>query len=418
MIVVSKKIAAALIIVLGCALPCAFAKILPVGPGERFAEITPAVAAAHAFDTLLVKKATYREHTIIINKPLWVMGEGMPVIDARNKEADIFIIMSDSVFIEGFVLSNVGVSYLNEYAAVKVRKGRNGVVRNNTIKDCYFGIYLEYARDYIISNNDIVAHTKDESSAGNAIHVWKANNIEIAYNSATGHRDGIYFEFVDDSKIHHNVSFNNLRYGLHFMFSNRDGYFFNEFTDNGAGVAVMFSKQIRMEENLFANNWGTASYGLLLKEISDGEIHKNRFIQNTIGILAEGANRLSIQRNQFTQNGTALDMKGNCLDNKVTHNNFLANTFEVVTNSKYNNNEYNSNYWSLYSGYDLDRDGFGDLPYRPVNLFAKITNEIPSASIMLHSFFVNILELSERIFPEIIPEELVDKKPRMRPYIL
>jgi nitrous oxidase accessory protein len=200
------------------------------------------------------------------------------------------------------------------------------------------------------------------------------------------------------------------------MFSNADLYSSNEFTRNGAGVAVMFSKNISMKHNLFSENWGNAAYGLLLKEISDGDITANKFEHNTIGIMAEGANRIQIMQNQFIRNGTALDIKGNCLDNHIKKNNFLGNTFDVITNSKYNRNTYSENYWSDYNGYDLDRDGFGDVPYRPVNLFALITEKVPAAGIMMHSAVVDIMKVAERTFPEVIPEELIDRKPKMKPH--
>ena len=171
-----------------------------------------------------------------------------------------------------------------------------------------------------------------------------------------------------------------------------------------------------MINNNFLHNWGGASYGLLLKEISDGQIKENLFSRNTIGILAEGANRLEVSENKFTSNGTAIDIKGNCLDNRIVANNFLANTFEVVTNSKHNNNEFNANYWSGYLGYDLDHNGVGDVPYRPVNLFAKITHEIPAATMLLHSNIIDLLEIGEKTFPRLIPLDLTDSMPRMRPY--
>ena len=394
----------------------AHARVIPIGADQPHQQISEAIAAAQPFDTLLVKPGTYYQHTITVDKPLHLIGEGKPRIDAQGKKVQIFTVTADSVTIEGFVLANVGVSYLSEFSAIRVDRARYGTIRDNDIENCYFGVYLAYARHYQVENNRIIGQADDESSAGNAIHAWKGSHLTIAHNTATGHRDGIYFEFVDDSQIHYNRSFGNLRYGLHFMFSNRDDYRNNEFRDNGAGVAVMFSKHIRMEKNRFVRNWGGASYGLLLKEISDGEIIGNHFVRNTTGILAEGANRILIEKNQFTGNGTALDMKGNGLDNRVLANNFLANTFEVVTNSQRNSNEYDRNYWSGYAGYDLNRDGTGDEPYRPVNLFARITDQIPAATLLLHSFFVNLLELSERIFPDIIPVTLIDEHPRMQPY--
>jgi nitrous oxidase accessory protein len=206
-----------------------------------------------------------------------------------------------------------------------------------------------------------------------------------------------------------------MRYGLHFMFSNYDTYENNVFKDNGAGVAVMFSKQIRMYNNKFLDSWGAASYGILLKEISDGEMRGNTFERNTVGVYAEGANRIFIEHNDFINNGKALDIKGNCLDNTITANNFISNTFEVLTNSKSNLNHFEGNYWGQYKGYDLNKDGIGDVPHRPVNLFALITDKIPAAHMLLHSFLVNGLEVAERMFPQMIPEHLIDLSPHMKP---
>ena len=377
--------------------------------------IQEAIYQSSPGDTIIIKKGYYAAHSIVVNKPLTILGEGRPVIDAKHRAVELFIITADSVHLKGLVLKNVNVSFLKEYAAIKVKQASYGTIQDNLIKGTFFGIYLEYASHFKIINNQIFGEAVDEASAGNAIHAWKASHLEISYNEVMSHRDGIYFEFVNDSRIHHNNSYNNLRYGLHFMFSHRDIYTDNKFTSNGAGVAVMFSKEIQMRNNQFLRNWGATSYGLLLKEISDGTLINNQFLQNTIGILAEGVNRLQISNNQFTQNGTAMDMKGNCLDNEITRNNFLANTFEVVTNSRYNRNFYDANYWSNYSGYDLDRDGTGDVPYRPVNLYSKIINKIPAASILLYSFFIQLLDISERIFPQMIPEALIDENPKMSP---
>lgn len=206
-----------------------------------------------------------------------------------------------------------------------------------------------------------------------------------------------------------------MRYGLHFMFSNYDIYEDNTFARNGAGVAVMFSKHIRMINNVFRENWGGSSYGVLLKEISDGLLVGNLFERNTTGVYAEGANRVTVENNDFHSNGRAMDIKGNCVDNKVLANNFIGNTFEVLTNSRSNLNHFEGNYWGQYKGYDLDKDGIGDVPHRPVNLFALVTERIPAANMLLHSFLVNSLEVAERLFPSMIPEHLVDEKPLIKP---
>lgn len=393
------------------------ARVHQVDQSKNNISIRETIELAEAFDTVMVMPGVYREHTLIINKPLTLIGIDFPIIDGNNEQNELFILAANYIHVSGFSFKDVGVSYLKDLAALKVKRVKYGSIINNKFENCFFGIYLEYAQNYIVKGNEVTGEFKSEASAGNAIHVWKAKHIEISDNILSKHRDGIYLEFVDSSLISNNRSFHNIRYGLHFMFSNNDVYSGNTFFKNGSGVAVMFSNRVQMIENTFEENKGGASYGLLLKEISDGNISRNTFMKNTIGVLAEGANRLNFEENQFTMNGTAIDMKGNSLGNHIEHNNFLANTFEIVTNSNHNINTYDSNYWSTYSGFDLNRDGIGDLPYRPVNLFARITNEIPSATLMLHSIFVNMLDATERLFPDLIPAELVDEKPMMKPYI-
>ena len=49
--------------------------------------------------------------------------------------------------------------------------------------------------------------------------------MNISDNHLTKLRDGIYFEFVSNCKIENNLSEENLRYGLHFMFSNHNDYY-------------------------------------------------------------------------------------------------------------------------------------------------------------------------------------------------
>jgi len=221
---------------------------------------------------------------------------------------------------------------------------------------------------------------------------------------------------VDNSLIENNISENNIRYGLHFMFSNHNRYHRNLFKKNGAGVAVMFSKFITMTGNTFDRNWGSSSYGLLLKEIYDGEISANSFLGNTIGIYAEGSNRLIIQNNHFVNNGWALKIMGSCLDNLFTENNFISNTFDLSTNSFQQHNTYRQNYWSSYNGYDLDKDGYGDVPYRPVKLFSYLVARVDPSIILLRSLFIDMLEFAERITPMFTPTNLVDQRPLMKPY--
>jgi nitrous oxidase accessory protein len=198
------------------------------------------------------------------------------------------------------------------------------------------------------------------------------------------------------------------------MFSNNDIYEDNEFTNNGAGVAVMFSKKIKMLNNVFKENWGTASYGMLLKEINDAEIKGNTFEKNTIGINIEGSNRINYMNNNFINNGWAIKVRGACYSNKFIGNNFLYNSFDISYNSNINDNTFDKNYWSNYTGYDLDKNGIGDVPYRPVKLFSYIVNRTPETIILLRSLFIDIIDFSEKVSPVFTPDNLMDNHPLIK----
>lgn len=372
-----------------------------------------AIAHAKDFDTIVVKSGTYKEFDVNVNKPLTIIGENYPVIDGELK-GEIITITSDNVTVDGLFIINVGTSYTEDYAAIRVKNSKNFLIQNLVLEKLFFGIYIEKSRDGKVFHNKIIGDAVEEYNSGNGIQLWYSNNVKIEHNFVQHVRDGIYLEFSDDCVIKNNVSALNVRYGLHFMFSNDDIYQDNIFENNGAGVAVMFSKHIEMYNNIFKENWGTASYGLLLKEINDAEIEGNIFENNTIGINIEGSNRINYKQNTFSNNGWAIKVKGACYTNKFTQNNFLYNSFDIAYNSKVNDNEFDKNYWSNYTGYDLNKDGIGDVPYRPVKLFSYIVNRTPETIILLRSMFIDIIDFSEKVSPVFTPDDLMDNNPQMK----
>ncbi|MGV6846202.1 MAG: nitrous oxide reductase family maturation protein NosD [Lutibacter sp.] len=371
------------------------------------------IEMAQPQDTLFIKSGLYKEHNLNITKSIYIIGKNNPIIDGEKKET-IIKVSADNFSIEGVTFINVGQSYTKDFAAILISKSKHFVLKNLILKNVFFGILVEKSHYGEVLNNKISSHAVNESNSGNGIHMWHCSHMKIKNNEVSGLRDGIYFEFVKNSTIINNVSKNNVRYGLHFMFSNNNVYEHNEFKHNGAGVAVMFSKFIIMRNNVFHFNWGMASYGLLLKEIYDAQIENNKFEQNTIGINVENCSRIDYTHNNFVRNGWALKFSGGCYKNIFKRNNFLFNAFDLSYNSKINNNLFKSNYWSEYTGYDLNKDGFGDVPYRPVKLFSYIVNQTPEALVLLRSLFIDIINFSEKVSPVFTPDNLIDHNPLMK----
>ena len=361
-------------------------------------------------DTLIFNPGVYLSPGVEIRKPLVLLGQPGAVLDGGGKNY-ILKILSDSVTVSGFELTNSGRSYTKDYAAIYIHRSSDFVLSNNEIRQSFYGILVEKSKNGRIHGNKVFGTATREDQSGNGIHLWDCDSVVISKNEVEGMRDGIYLEFVDGSQVNDNYSYDNVRYGLHFMFSNHDDYSNNTFENNGAGVAVMFSKFINMRENLFLENWGGASYGLLLKEIYDAEIEHNIFRENTVAINVDGSTRINYKRNEFLRNGWAVKVTGGCYENAFIENNFIANSFDVSYNSKINDNRFEGNYWSNYSGYDLDRDGTGDVPYRPVKLFTYIVNRTPETVVLLRSLFIDLLNFSEKVSPVFTPDNLSDPKP-------
>jgi nitrous oxidase accessory protein len=383
--------------------------VAPIGPSA----IANAIAAAGSGDTLRLASGLYREPTIIVDKPLTIIGRSDAIIDGENARALIHITAS-GVTVRGLTLRNVGSSFVEDRAAIRATGVHGCVIADNRIDDGFFGIYLSNVTDCRIEHNVLRAHARSEAAGGNGIHLWSSRRIIIANNAISGHRDGIYFEFVHDTDVRGNQSEGNLRYGMHFMYSDDCRYVDNTFSKNGSGVAVMYTKRVTFTGNRFLGNWGAAAYGLLLKEIADVRLTDNHFVRNTTALLSDGATRLHAEHNEFTDNGWAVRLEANTQDAVFTGNNFAGNTFDVATNSRNTTADFSANYWAEYRGYDLDRDGRGDVPFHPVRLFSVLVENNEPALLLLHSAFANLLDAAERAVPSLTPSTVVDTRPSMR----
>jgi nitrous oxidase accessory protein len=392
-----------------------YSRTLIVGAGQAITTLKSAIQLAMDHDSILLKNGIYKEGNIILVKSLSIIGEGHAVLDGESKY-EILTISGKNIVIKNIRFQNAGYSALNDYASIKLIDASYITIESNTILNSYFAIHLANSSFCNIRNNIITGSPRSEQLTGNGIHLWKCDHAVIENNCIKGHRDGIYFEFVTESLIQNNLSEKNIRYGLHFMFSHGDHYVHNIFRNNGAGVAVMYSHKVTMEKNRFESNWGPSAYGILLKEISDSRITNNTFSKNTVGIFMEGSSRMDIQQNSFNNNGWALKVQASCDDNRFIHNNFRGNSFDVATNGSISLNTFSNNYWDKYEGYDLNRDGTGDIPYHPVSLYAMVVGENPTTLMLMRSFMVSLMDKAEKAIPGLTPANLVDNEPSMKPF--
>lgn len=394
--------------------PLLKAENISVGKNKTYQTIRAAIDASKNGDTITVYPGIYKEHDLSLDKNVYLKGIDHPTIDGENITT-VISVHANGATIDGFKIINSGISQRSDLAGILIVDSYHVVIKNNKVSNTQFGIYSQHSRSCTIKDNIITSNAKNEVLSGNGIHAWRSDSLLIIGNHVSGHRDGIYFEFVTNSLVWRNISRKNIRYGIHFMFSHHDTYISNIFEKNESGVAVMYTNHVHMYNNYFLDNWGAAAYGILLKDITDSDISGNHFSHNTTAIEMEGGNRNNLYKNTFNNNGWAIKISASSIENNIYDNNFFSNTFDIATNGTMVVNTFNGNYWDKYEGYDLNRDGVGDVPYHPVSMYSMIIQSNPAALMLFRSIIVSLLDKTEKLLPGITPENLKDDRPYMKP---
>jgi nitrous oxidase accessory protein len=392
----------------------ALAQVLVVGPGGDATTIGEAVRLAPATATIRVARGTYREPTIRITRPLTLEGEPGAVLDGEGVR-ELLVIAAPDVTVRGLTFRNTGASDREDRAALRVLEVDRCLVEANRFEDAFFAVYVQGARDCVVRGNVVRGTIGREGRSGNGLHAWSAARLELADNEVTGHRDGIYLEFSRHATVRGNRSVGNRRYGLHFMYSDSSSYVGNTFRANGTGVAVMYSRRVAMVGNTFAEHRGPSAYGLLLKEIADSRLEDNTFASNSTALVADGADRLLARGNAFRANGRAIRLLASSSGTEFADNRFDGNTLDVTANSRRARATFRGNWWDAYRGWDLDGDGAGDVPHRPVRLLAVMLERSEPALLLQRSLLVRLLDAAERAVPSLTPRGVNDPAPLMRP---
>lgn len=390
---------------------------LKVGKNEKYQTIQMAIAAASPGDTILVYKGIYKEKNLNIEKPVTLIGIDRPVLDGEN-EYEIISFRSSNINLKGFKIINSGQEELRNVGAIRLYDSHYSVIEDNIFENNFFAVTIQRGLSVTIKNNKIYGRTSNsQETTGNGIHAWRSTDLLIENNFITNCKDGIYLERVSQTTVKDNNSSQNIRYGLHFMFSNDNVFNHNTFDNNNAGVAVMYSVNVDMFHNHFTNNWGDGSYGLLLKDIQFGLIKDNVFDYNTTALFLDGATKLNFEKNYIKNNGWGAKINASSVENRFLSNNFAGNTFDISSNSHFDTTFFKGNYWDKYEGYDLNKDQVGDVPYHPLSLYSVLVDKYPAVMILFRSFILDLLEKTEKVIPSLTPENFVDEEPSMKPIV-
>ena len=321
-----------------------------MAPGGPVASVSAAVRLARPGDTIVVTAGVYREPRIELTRPVVLLGERGAVLDGGGSH-EVVTVRADGVTVRGLTIRHVGTSFTEDRAAIRLDGVRGCVIADNVLLDAFFGVYASRSSDCVVSGNRIEGRAERQTSSGNAIHLFASADFTVAHNRVRGPpgRDLPRVLAPRGDPRQREPGQRPLRPPLHVLRQLRVPG--QRLRPQRSGVAVMYSRAVQVLDNRFEDNWGSAAYGLLLKEIKDSRIEGNLFARNTVGLFAEGMDRVTVERNQFLRNGWALRLMADATDNRFRHNRFEGNSFDVATNSQASSpSSFAENYWDGYAG--------------------------------------------------------------------
>jgi nitrous oxidase accessory protein len=383
------------------------------GAAELVSPLQARVDAAPPGSTLEVPAGEYRGD-LVLDRPLRLLGRGRPRLVGSGR-GSVVSVRAPDVSIQGFDIDGLGGGDLGrDSAGVHVAAPR-AMVKDCRIVDSLFGVYLRAADASSVIGCSIRGIAgKAPGEKGSGIHVWNTEGFQLEGNEIVDVRDGFYIQSSFHGRVLDNVA-RDLRYGLHYMFSDDNVFEGNLFQNGDAGTAIMYSRRIVFRRNRFVRNRGFASVGLLFKTCDDILAEDNLIADNARGIFLEDSSRNVFRRNVIAGSDAAIVLYDSCSRNRFEGNSFVGNMTPLNLVGQRTDTVFVGNYWSDADALDLDGDGRGDRPYRLSSVFDHFRGNLLAADLMAQGFGARALAVAERTFPVLRLVPVEDPAPLVRP---
>ena len=381
-----------------------------IGTGAIYESIPQALAAAQDGETLLVDGGVHVGH-LTIDKSVALIGVHAPVLDG-GETGTVVRITAPKVTLQGFTIRGSGDLLASGDAGVLVA-APEAVIEGNRFEDVLFGVSFRRAPRSVLRRNVLTGKPLSVPRRGDLIHVWYSDEVLVEDNLLADGRDAVLW-FSKRLTIQRNT-IQRARYGLHFMYCDDSVVQDNRLLENSVGIYLMYSTRLRLLRNQMLRGHGPSGYGLGLKDMDAAEIEDNVIADNRVGIFLEHATGRFV-RNMIGYNDTGIRLMPSATGNTFAANSFVENGEQVTMEgmSERTRNLWEGNYWSDYRGFDADGDGIGDLPYRSIRLFERLTDRYPAFRLYRGSPVAQAIDFAAALFPLFAPQPtLSDAHPRL-----
>ncbi|ASK28535.1 nitrous oxide reductase family maturation protein NosD [Neisseria chenwenguii] len=392
----------------------ASAAVIQVSPQENLAE---AVKTARAGDTLKLASGVYKTK-LYIDKPLTIEGPKDRSAEIQgDKTGRTIDVHAPDVTLRNLTVSQSGRSLPEMDAGIFLDETAPcAKVENSNIFENSVGVHIHGAKDALVQNNTIVGdHKLRINERGDAVAVWNAPGAKVINNDISKGRDGI-FSNTSAFNTYKNNRFTDVRFAVHYMYTNDSEVSDNISVGNNIGFAMMFSDRIKVHGNIAVKS---NDQGIMLNYVNQSEISDNVIYDAGKCAFFYNANNNQVVRNYFENCKIGIHFTAAPEGTVLSENSFVNNENQVkfVGTRFFDWGESGrGNYWSDNSAFDLDGDGFGDNAYRPNGITDQIIWRAPVARLLLNSPAVAIIKWAQSQFPAILPGGVADSRPLMQPY--
>lgn len=379
-------------------------------------DLAAVIAQAQPGDHIHLQAGKY-SGDVVIDKPLTLSGpaDRSAVIQGTDTGRPIWIKAAD-VTVQHLTVRGSGMNLFDMDAAIFLdRAADNALIQDNDILDNLIGVYVWGPQNALVKGNRIVGNvTLRRAERGNGVQLWNTPGSEVVGNDIQSGRDGIYVNASKQNSFRDNT-FRDVRFGVHYMYTQDSEVRNNVSMGNDIGYALMFSERLKVTDNLSIDS---RDHGLALNAVNQSTITGNQVLGGEKCVFIYGANINALHDNRFENCDIGVHFTAGSEQNKMSNNAFINNQTQVMyVGTRYLDwsEEGRGNYWSDNSAFDLDGDGIADVAYRPNNVMDQVLWRAPMAKLLLNSPATQVIKWAQAQFPAIHPGGVVDSAPLMEP---
>ena len=352
---------------------------------------------------------------VYIDRRLNLLGSNQSIIDGDGRGRVVTVAAADSL-VRNISVRNSGIDLFEEDSGIFVTpEAHRSHIEGNKLSNNLIGIYLKGPQDAIVRNNSIIGKSDLRvNERGDGILIWNSPGSIIEGNDVRYGRDGIFVTTSNNNEFRNN-KLQDLRFAIHYMYTNNSVVSGNRSRGNHVAYALMYSSDLKIVDNHSINDrdrglfFNYANNSTVSNNLIEGGPEKCVFIYNS--------NFNRFENNVFKQCRIGVHFTAGSENNQITGNAFVNNRTQV----KYVGTRFlewskdgRGNYWSDHAVFDLDGDAIGDKPYQPNNLVDQIIWRHPFAKILVNSPAFQLLQWAQSQFPALYPGGVTDSAPLMQ----